>query len=772
MTARARPTARALLAALPLALALAVGLPATARAAPPAEETEIQLYDRIVLRANPTEPIEGKVIEEKRDGVTFLRRNSKVPYIIARSEIERIEYAEAPDHAYRERAKRIAEGDVEARLELVRFCLRFGLEREAEAEAEKALRADPRCVEAYRQLHIVFRARYGKVDPKVHADVRERELAVYERADRAGALPPDLRLRLARLMREAGAREAALDQLLRLESALEGLAAAGPASGAPSASTLSAAPLDAASFAREARLELGNLALEVGRAEVAARTFAALAGASPDDAGATIGAGLAAFARGDLAAAARHFERAAELQPSGAHPLVLRAAVAVHEGDLALAERMLDRALALGVPLPQEGSLAGAVAAALAGKLVTARERLARVEPAPPFAGEVALVEGLIAEIASSTSSAVAAFDRAAESDAAAVGIARVARAQSLLARGERAAAEESLKEAARAGYDFAEVAAMLSRSRREAGDHATAVRYARYAADARPDDADKQYALGLSYLGAGKPDDAEAAFDAALARAPDHAHALAGKGRVLYGRGDWAAAKALFRRALTAEPDLSYAGLALRRLEEAETRRLWRDDFERPDGKDVRNRWLEDERFGIEAGLRGGRLVLAGTQASEEMGRTSIVRDVDGLRFAEFRARLDPGGQGRARAGVRLAVREGEVVLFRSPEGRIAFAARTGAAWSEPRDLGAWPAARGARSLWISIGGPQRDEVVFGIDEEELARVKQSAFGRANAFSCALYVQAPVGAAVEVAVDEALVFVAREQRKTAGGGY
>jgi len=758
-------------AAMSVALAGSLA-PRAAAAPPPVEDVEIQLYDKVFLKANPAEGIEGKVVEETREGVRFRRRNSQVPYIIARSDIERIEYAEVPEHAYRERAKKVAADDAEGRLDLARFCLRFGLEREAEAEAERAAKADPRSVEAVRILSLILRARYGKVDEKVHADVRDRELAVYERADRAGALAPDLRLTKARLLRELGARDAALDELIFLEGRLDPVPATGTAEVAtPSASapTGSAGPIDGASLAREVRLELGNLALEVGRAEVAARAFAALSGAAPDDAGALIGAGLAAFARGDLEVAAAHMERASELEPTRATGHILGAAIAVHQGDLAKAEGLLKRAEGLGAPMHPEGALYGAVAAALAGKVVTARARLTGVEAGPPYGAEAALAEGLAAEIASDTATAIAAYDRAAEADPAMAGVARVARAQALFGRGDRAAAEESLKEAARAGYDFADVASLLARSRREAGDFAAAVRFARYAADARPQDPDVQYALGRSYLGAGKPDDAEAAFDAALALDAEHGYALAGKARVLYGRGDFAAAQGLFRRASMLEPGLEFAGLALRRLEEAATRRLWRDEFERPDAKDVRNRWTEDERFGVEAGVQGGRLTFTGVQTGEELGRTSVVRDVEGLRFAELRVVMDASRAGRARAGIRLAVSDGEVAFFRTPEGRLAYAVRSQATWSESKDLGAWPAGGGAHALWIAIGGPARDEVVFGLDDKELAHPKISKFGGSNRFSCAVYVLAPLGASVDVSCDEAQLFVVKEQRKVSG---
>ncbi|MCV6595961.1 MAG: tetratricopeptide repeat protein [Mangrovicoccus sp.] len=48
----------------------------------------------------------------------------------------------------------------------------------------------------------------------------------------------------------------------------------------------------------------------------------------------------------------------------------------------------------------------------------------------------------------------------------------------------------------------------------------------------------------------------------AALQRAPDHASALAGKGRVLMAMGDYAAARAALRSALTLNPWLPERGL------------------------------------------------------------------------------------------------------------------------------------------------------------------------------------------------------------------
>jgi tetratricopeptide (TPR) repeat protein len=467
-----------------------------------------------------------------------------------------------------------------------------------------------------------------------------------------------------------------------------------------------------------------------------------------------IGRGIVAFHAGDLDKADKCFAAAHELKDERPELLLYEGLAAALRGKAPAAQALLERAAA--------GDRDPAAAAGSAGE----GDAIVRAE--------AGLAIGLCLEIAGRPAEAIAKYLEAATAPAPVAGLAALVRSQAHAARGESPLAEEALREAARRGYDFPLIAAEIARARREVRDFATAVRFARYAEARRPGDAAILAGLGRSYLGAGQADDAEAAFDAALAASPEQVDALLGKARILWARGEYADAEALFHRARDVDADSAYAALALRRLDEARERRVWRDDFRRADGQDVRNRWDEEERFGVVAAIRGKRLVFSGRQASEDMGVAQVRREVEGARLAEFRVRLDATGVDHGRAGIRLRLRDGaEVAFFRAPDGQLAYSTHApGKDWAEPVRAGAWPREAGPHELWFAVGGPDRGELVFGVDQDEAARAKLPAFGKTTAFGCAIYVQAPIGAAVDLAVSEAKVFIAREKRAGKSGGY
>jgi tetratricopeptide (TPR) repeat protein len=774
------------------AVCAAVLLGAAVRvAAAPVPEVEAPLvdFDRVYMKGVP-DPIEGTVVEETADGVRFQRKGSMVPYVIAKTDIDHVVRADKPERVYEERSRRLGADDVAGRVALARFCLKHGLDLQAAREASLAAAAagsNPAAresaVEAYRLLSLARRARYAKVSPDFYADVRDQELDAYERADAAGALPPDLRLAKARLLRDCGDRDAALAELEKLVAAMPPTRTA---DGAP------APPAPGEDLDRVVRLELGDLALAIGRLDKAEEAYRAL---GDGEARALEGLGLCAFARGDLAQAAARFDAAAAADPDGADYAIERGIVAFHAGDLDAAEQAFAKAEMKSVSRPElllyEGLLA-----AVHGKVKRAEALLARAA-APPADGaparllgcETLLARGLVLEISGRSAEAIARYAEAlgvaAEKDAAGprgpsgvtaplAGLAALMGAQAHGARGEAPLAEEALKEAARQGYDFPTIAAEIARARRDVRDFATAVRYSRYAAARRPEDPDILAGLGRSYLGAKELDEAEASFDAALALAPENVDATLGKARILYGRGEFAAAEGLFRHALELDPESRYASLALRRIAEAHERRVWRDDFHRADAQDVKNRWEEEERFGIEAAIRGRRLVFSGRQASEDMGITRVRRPVDGARLAEFRVRLEAAAAGPARVGIRLESREGgEIAFFRAPDDSLAYVARPpNRDFGDPQRAGSWPREAGPHELWFAVGGPDRGEIVFGVDQDETARVKLPGFGKATSFACSIYVQAPLGAPVDVAASEARIYIVKEKRAGKAGGY
>jgi tetratricopeptide (TPR) repeat protein len=733
---------------LPLVLLLVL----VAGGAALAQADDFQMWDRIYYKGN-ADPVEGKILEKRPDGYLFQKRGGSKPIIIALADVERVVPAELPERVYEERARKAGPG-AEARMELANFCWKYKdqarpLERLAEVEAFKALKADPKYLEAYQLLSQILRERYKLVAPEFHADVRNRELEVYERAQAAlGTLPPSLALAKVKLLRDLGMNEAALGELIAVDSS------EGGATG-------------------ELRVQGGDIALALERYEFASEWYEKAAQENPSNARALVGMALASFGAGRTDEARQAIDRALEASPGAAEALTVKLALAIHGGDLKAAEDAYATLTQSGRPT-EEIAMYGAFAAALQGKIVAAKERAALAGSGP----EAQLAIGFIAEVAGDPSTAISAYVSATEKTAALpgagalAGLGSLARAHAFLARGDADLAEEALRDAAKRGYDFGETARLIARARRLRSDFKTAVRFARYAADSATPTADLLYELGLSYLGAEATAEAEAQFDAALLEDAQHAPSLCGKARILHSRGEYAQAEELLLRAVRADRSSSYAGRALERFDEARNRRLWRDDFERPDSRDVRNRWVEEERFGVDAAIRGGRLVLSGIQASEDYGRTQIVREVDRQQFAELRARFELAKAGRARVGMRLWTREAEIVFFRDADEKLKYAIRSGGKWADPKEVAPLPSPEAPHELWMKIGGPARDQIIFGRDDIELGAAKIPAFGKTTSFSCAIGCQAPIGASVEAIVDEARLFVVREKKVTGTGGY
>ncbi len=740
-------------------------LPSVPALAGPAPRDDVPLFDKVYLKGNP-EPMECTIVEEKATEITIRPKGSTSTIILSRDQIARIEKAPKPEAIYELRKGQATDGP--SHLALALWCQRHSLETKAEHEARLAIGADPKLADAYRFLVSLYEERRKRVAREFHPGVHDRELDALVRAEAAGALAPDLAVRKASLLLELGEPEAALLTLERLRPALE---ATDDESDPGSDQGGDIDP----EVRRNAFLLLGDLALGLGRHEAAERDYRAVLARDSADPRALTSLGLAAFGRGDLAAAAAAFDQAMQAAPGLPDPVVFRGATAYHAGDIEKAETLLEEIVQKGTRRPDLFLYAG-LTALRRGKVGRAEAHLTAALALEPTSAEATIGVGLAGEMRGQPETAFALYAKAAVDDPTVAGLARLVEAEALLALGDASRAETALRAALKGGHDLADVASLLGRVRRAAGDFRTAARYARYAAKQRPRDVRALYELGLSHLGAGSPDEAEAAFDAALSIDPTHAPSLCGRGRVLYDRGEFADARDCFDRARA--QGSAYGALAIRRLDEARTRRLWRDDFRRPDAPEPRNHWKEEERHGPLVAVAQNRLRIAGAQARAPFEPTGIWRRIEKERFAEARVRIDCARAGPARAGIRLVgLREGEIAFFRTPDDGLAYAVKPPGKdiFEEPRPCPRpFPVDGKPHTLSIGVappaeGGKETGELVLGLDGEEVARVKSPGLSRLVTFTVWIEARAPKGEETfEVFADEVRIYVFRDPKKDA----
>ncbi|GIW71029.1 MAG: hypothetical protein KatS3mg102_0571 [Planctomycetota bacterium] len=763
---------------------LAGALPALAQAGPelPASAggspAPVRIgYDRVFMKGREA-PLEGTVLERTPQGWLFRMRGASSPIVLSFEQVERVELAPTPVEVYRERAGALAPGDAAGRIELGRFCVRHGLLAEAEQQLLEAARLVPAQPEPYLILAEALQARLSQAEGEAAAGLRERLLRIYELAESAGVREPALVLGQARVLRSAGAERRALELLERLAAELSpapgpapvsGTAGPGAAPGEQAAPAAPALPTPTAELLAQCRLEQGELLLGLGRLEEAAGAFAAAAAAAsaPQLAGAArFGLGLAELGRAELDRARQAFAAAGALRPDDPRPLVHEALAVLLAGQPAAAAGLCREAERRGGGGGAERRRLQALAEALTGGAERALALLDEIAPAEQDAAWE-LVRAFVEARAGAAPQALARLERLGGAPPPHGPLALLLRAEILEDLGELPAAEQALREAGRAGYDFATIAARLLRVQRALGRHADAARFAQYAAALRADDPDLWCEAGAAYLAAGREAEAAQAYERALALAPEHPYALLGQAYVLYRRQAFAEAEAVLQRLQAVEPAQSWAREALRRLRNARERRLWRDTFARPDGPEVRNRWLEEEPYGLEAAIAGGRLLIAGTQAHADMGVTSVRREVEGKLFAEFRARLLPLAAAGARTGIRFTLEgQGQVVCYRDGDGALRAAWQLGARggrWSDPVELGRWPEDGAAHELAIGLEGERR-ELVLLLDGRELLRERREPLARRGRFACAIYVEAPLGTSVQLACEEARIYVVREE--------
>jgi tetratricopeptide (TPR) repeat protein len=399
----------------------------------------------------------------------------------------------------------------------------------------------------------------------------------------------------------------------------------------------------------------------------------------------------------------------------------------------------------------------------LAGKFDEARAHLEAADVEPGH-GPARLARALLAESQGNGAAARTHYEEAARLLAPKDGEARYGLAF-VRAADDATAAQTALRDALREGHSAELVLRALEDLARRRNDGATEAKllevHVRSSDDPSPDLLAR---LARAWQAQERFDEARALLQRGLADAPDHLGCLRGLAWDAYRADDRDKARTLLVRVAAADPKDEWAKRALKNLEDVRTRRVWTDGFDRP-GPDVKNSWIVEHSFGVEAGIADGKLYLHGKQANGVApdGRTRVRRVISGEQVAKVEARMNLDALGSAfRGGLRLEASNGPgVVLFKDQDGRVkvSVASRKGD-FSDPVDLGDCPT--GLVTFGIELTDPKAGLVTLWVGGQPRGE-PQKVSGLTGEVDVSLYVQgSQLGAETKLTVDEVRVFAVR----------
>jgi tetratricopeptide (TPR) repeat protein len=536
---------------------------------------------------------------------------------------------------------------------------------------------------------------------------------------------------------------------------------------------------------RDVLLALGEALVKTDRPEDAIDALGPLALAYPQD---RVGLPLRAQARlqsGDSRGAAQDLTQALGGAPDDAALLRDRGIASYGAGDLDAAKTDLERAVAGSLEDPRSAQAHLGLVLIRMGKWKAAADALTKADQTPDPAGAVGyglakLGLGVLAELQGKPDVAAGLYEDArtlVEKD----GLVSYSVAMARLRGQKLDEARTSLRDALRVGLPFpvgARALAAIARAQSRPKDEVRALEELVASIDG-PAGADDLYALGRAYVGIDRIDDARLSFDRAIAAVATHVPALLGAGYVRYVKDDRDAAKDFFERALAIEKDSAYARRALKNLEDARTRRVWVDRFDR-DAGDVKNGWVADQGFGVEVAIKGGKLSFSGTQQRDtDGGKTRLARDILNQQAVKLEATLNLANAGDARCGIRFETERGGAILFRDKDDilQAAVSASGNKNWADPKPLGAWPKDGRSHVIAIEVEDPAQGIVSFWLDGErkpEIAKIQGLAKSTGRV-QVAVFGAAPIGSQYGFTVDEVRVYARRPDDGSAskgGGGF
>ena len=739
--------------------------------------------------------------------------------------------------ALKERADRIHAGSADDHHKLGDWAWRQGLEVEGLGEMRKAVAAAPGAASAPHRARLarmlLLRRSNAKLDANARDEIDEELEALWQKTEKAGAQSPEVELGRARALLAQRVAPLALQSLEKARATLAKQATEGSAGGDPPApdatpkpgdspkpdpvktpkgrggdaglkggggagggdddkpadNTPALAPEDKSAekwpglspaqrdLYREVLLTQAEALLQAGRAAEVGAALVPLLEAFPQHRQAVALSAEAKLLIGDAKGAIEDFNRVIAVAPKDAAAVRDRGIANYAAGQLDAAKEDLEKAIDLGLDDPRPARAHLGLVHLRAGRFHAAEAALKAANQPEDFA-PAKLGLALLAELQGKPADA-AALAEAARSISDQLGLVDFEVAQARERELKHDQARSLIRQALLEGLPFPVGARWLAASARSRGDAREELRCLEELVGSvenpTPDDL---YALGRAYLSAERLDDAKAAFDRALAQDAKHVPCLLGAGYVLYRQDDREGSRSFFQQAIAIDKTNVFGLRALKNLEDARTRRVWIDRFDR-ETADVENGWLSEQSVGVNVALKDKKVVFSGTQAREDLGKTKLFRDVVGQQALRVEVRLDLKDAADARCGIRFETDKGSMILFRDQDGALQAAkAMSGgignAVYDNPIKVGEWPVEGRSHVLAIEIEAPDTGNVSWWLDDQRLLMDKIAAVGRATKAQVTVYGQAKTGSSYGFSVEEVRVYAKRTDLTQApkGGGF
>lgn len=517
---------------------------------------------------------------------------------------------------------------------------------------------------------------------------------------------------------------------------------------------------------------LARVATQLGKDEVTLASYKRVLEVWPQDKTASLGMARVETRRGKHQEVVNQLTEALRVQPKDSDLLRTRGQVHYLKGGADLeAQRDLKAAIGAakddGSTTARSARVAMALVHLVAGRFKHAQAELEKADADPGY-GPARLARGLLSELSGDVSGAKVHYDEA----VALYGSEKAAEVRYQRAFADRRGtkpdlkgAQKALTAALRSGYDFGLVMRAqidLARARLDAKEEAKLVELM-FRASKAPS-ADLLASLGRVYLLQKRTAEANTLFTRGLKKAPNHLPCLRGLAYCAYSDNQRDKARGLFKQILASAPDDAWAKGGLRNLEEARTRRVWTDAFDRTS---LGNMWKVSSPFGVKVNVQGNRLRFAGKQTNQDDGKTTVYHEVSGETVVKLEVRLSMSDVNAGRAGIRVEYRSRHVVLFRDPADNKLYVSNSrdgGKLWADPRPIGRWPGG-GNHTLAIDIEDPSTGKVAFIVDGRRASTTLTiGGIRRTRRCRLVIYGQArKLDERVEFGVDQARVYILRE---------
>ncbi len=274
---------------------------------------------------------------------------------------------------------------------------------------------------------------------------------------------------------------------------------------------------------------------------------------------------------------------------------------------------------------------------------------------------------------------------------------------------------------------------------------------------------------LGLACLGqVGRGEDADLELRRALAIDGRNLEAHLGLGYLANRRKSEIAAIKYFERAAGLSGGSRYAARALSLLRAGRGENV---DLYAFDGPGLPTGWSKDQRYGILAEAKGGRVVLSGKQKQVGGRNTRFYLRQDARKLVRLEMDVETAPTGGLVAGMFVAGSRGFLELGLFESGKLCWRMKSKSGYSVPADIMDWPAGAGGKPgrvrLAVEVLSANRGAFRLYVGGRAVKDVTVDTLANVQGYQVGAFCRAQLGEEVRVELDNATLVT----RKAKGDG-